>query len=692
MYAVIGYLPRQGLVQPADLKGGEKVKNRIISISLAVMLALSVGLIGCGSEEVPETTEYNLTVSTTEGGKVTDPGEGTFSYEEGEMVTLVAEADEGYRFVNWTGDVGTVGDVADATTTVTMNGDYSIMANFASDTTIPLKNPGSFVQMMMYDVDSLDPPWSYDIYSAEQVQYIYETLIFYDGEKTDQFVPVLATEWKLLGDNVTYRFKIREGVKFHEGGDLTPEDVEYSFERAMVQNGAGGPTWMLYQSLLGLQSSRDESGNIQVTFDQIDNAVEVDGDWVQFNLVAAPYPPLAFHQILCGPYASIVDEEWCVAQGEWDGTEDTWTEYNNPEGGYSAIRDKSNGTGPWKLEEWEPGVHIKLLRNDDYWREPAAFETVVTKFVKDWTTRKSALMAGDADLVYVQPACIGELEGIADLNVYKDLPELLIDALFFNFNIGSESEFIGSGALDGDGIPPDFFSDVNVRKGFCYAFDSETYINDALMGEAEQRGSPVIEGLPFYNPDASMYSHDLAKAEEHLKAAWDGQVWEKGFKFTLVYNVGHLAGETARKILGENLAAINPKFQVSILPASSAILPMIKSRTMPAFGLGWGADYPHPNNMVTPFMTSYGVLGQFQSYGSPELDQLIEHAFREPDPVVQRDMYYEIQERYYEDAPGIMLCQPLGRRYFTKYIKGFYFNPMISGKAGPLYYMSKSES
>jgi len=59
---------------------------------------------------------------------------------------------------------------------------------------------------------------------------------------------------------------------------------------------------------------------------------------------------------------------------------------------------------------------------------------------------------------------------------------------------------------------------------------------------------------------------------------------------------------------------------------------------------------------------------------------------------VQKDMYYEIQERYYEDAPGIMLCQPLGRRYFTKHIEGFYFNPMIPGQAGPLYYMSKSSS
>ena len=117
------------IAQPAGLKGAE-VKNRIVCISFAVMLALSVGLVGCGGEGAPEITEYNLTISSTDGGSVTTPSEETSTYDEGEVVDLVAEADEGYRFVNWTGDVGTIGDVNAAATTLTMNGDYSITADF----------------------------------------------------------------------------------------------------------------------------------------------------------------------------------------------------------------------------------------------------------------------------------------------------------------------------------------------------------------------------------------------------------------------------------------------------------------------------------------------------------------------------------------------------------------------------------
>ena len=73
---------------------------------------------------------HSLTISSTEGGSVTTPGEGTFVYDQGDAVKLVATPDSGYGFVNWTGDVGTIADVNAASTTITMNGDYSITANF----------------------------------------------------------------------------------------------------------------------------------------------------------------------------------------------------------------------------------------------------------------------------------------------------------------------------------------------------------------------------------------------------------------------------------------------------------------------------------------------------------------------------------------------------------------------------------
>ena len=106
------------------------MKNRISLISLAVMLALNVGVIGCGGEKVPEATEFTLTISSTAGGSVTNPGEGTFTYEDGTLVNVVAEPEAGYYFVNWIGDVDTIANVNAVATTITMDGSYSITANF----------------------------------------------------------------------------------------------------------------------------------------------------------------------------------------------------------------------------------------------------------------------------------------------------------------------------------------------------------------------------------------------------------------------------------------------------------------------------------------------------------------------------------------------------------------------------------
>jgi hypothetical protein len=103
-----------------------------------IILAFIAGIVGCdgGGGET-----YELTISSTSGGSVTDPGEGVYTYDEGTVVPLVAGAYGDYQFVSWTGDVGTITDISDATTNITMNGDYSITAEFAY---IPVSVPSEW--------------------------------------------------------------------------------------------------------------------------------------------------------------------------------------------------------------------------------------------------------------------------------------------------------------------------------------------------------------------------------------------------------------------------------------------------------------------------------------------------------------------------------------------------------------------
>jgi len=121
------------LTVPVDAEEGEYAINGTV---LADEVENPVGgdtTITVEEEVPPEPVEYDLTISSSSGGQVTEPGEGTFSYGEGTPVGLVATASAGYEFVNWTGDVGTMTNPNAAATTITMNDDYSITANFQEE-------------------------------------------------------------------------------------------------------------------------------------------------------------------------------------------------------------------------------------------------------------------------------------------------------------------------------------------------------------------------------------------------------------------------------------------------------------------------------------------------------------------------------------------------------------------------------
>ncbi len=105
-----------------------------------IALALIAGMMGCEPTPAP-TPQYDLTISSTTGGSVGVPGEGTFTYEEGTVVDLLAARDVGYQFVNWTGDVDTIADVTADLTTIIMNGHYSITASFEQEEAVIFADP-----------------------------------------------------------------------------------------------------------------------------------------------------------------------------------------------------------------------------------------------------------------------------------------------------------------------------------------------------------------------------------------------------------------------------------------------------------------------------------------------------------------------------------------------------------------------
>ncbi|HSJ88424.1 MAG TPA: ABC transporter substrate-binding protein, partial [Anaerolineales bacterium] len=117
---------------------------------------------------------------------------------------------------------------------------------------IKCKDPTTYLEATIGEPETLDPALSYETAGGEIIQNVYETLVYYDGIATDKFVPQLAESWELSDDGTTWTFKIRSGVKFHDGADLTPSDVAYSFQRGLLYGGTAGPQWLLAEPFFGV--------------------------------------------------------------------------------------------------------------------------------------------------------------------------------------------------------------------------------------------------------------------------------------------------------------------------------------------------------------------------------------------------------------------------------------------------------
>ncbi|RJS83944.1 hypothetical protein CW702_03140 [Candidatus Bathyarchaeota archaeon] len=449
-----------------------ETKDIIIVILLVAVIAIG-GAAG-----------YYLTLPPPEPGKLafSDLSISPTAVEAGHLVTItVVVKNVGGSSITETVPLLINGEVEDSqevtldpeestTLTFTVNktevGTYTVVIGGLSGSfdviSLTLKNPNTIIVATIGEAESLDPAWAYDTASGEIIFNVYEPLIWFDRGNTDKFIPLLAEnvpsveDGTITNNGTVYIFKIRKGVNF-TGYDawgnlftkeLTPADVEYSFERAMVQDRSGGPIWMLYEPLLGVMHSRFPNGTIRpdlLNGTLIDQAIESNATHVWFKL-KRPYPP--FLQILSQTWASIVSKDFCVMHGDWPGTWNNWTLYNDPPRSPLDMYEVMCGTGPYMFKSWKHGVQITLVRNPNYWRGPASVETVIIKKVDEWSTRKLMFMAGDADIVYVPRAHAPEIEGLPGIRCYKNLPTLAVDAIFFNFNISRDSPYVGSGKLD----------------------------------------------------------------------------------------------------------------------------------------------------------------------------------------------------------------------------------------------------
>lgn len=543
----------------------------------------------------------------------------------------------------------------------------------------------SLVVVHKGEMESLDPVYSYDGVTHGMLINVYDTLLKFKGSSLTQLEPSIATQVPtaenglISADGKTYTFPIRKGVKFHDGTELTPEDVRYSLLRFLLSDVSGGPSSLLLEPILGVSSTRNDKGEIVVDFQEAANAVRVDGD----NVVITLKRPFAPFLSILARWSYIVSKNWAVSRGAWDGTEQTWKQFNNFSKDSSPFFQDSNGTGPFEIARWDiAGKSLVLAANEHYFAGAPKLKTIFMRTVEEPSTVRLMLETGDADVAEISPKFVSQLKGNPDVTLYDNLPRLRTDpVLFFTLDINMQANpDVGSGQLDGNGIPADFFTDKDLRKAFLYAFDYEAFLKESMEGRGERAIGPAPQGLVPQDASWPRYAFDLKKAEEHFKKAWNGQVWQKGFKFTMTYNTSGEMRQIATEILKRNVEKLNPKFQIELRGVTwPAFLEKTAKHQMPLWARGWVADYADAHNFYFPFLHSQGRYALSQGYKNPAADRLIEQAVAETNPQKRNALYKKLHHLMYEDAMQLYTVHPTGLWAMRSDVKGFVDNPVYMG-------------
>ncbi len=502
----------------------------------------------------------------------------------------------------------------------------------------------TFVHAINGEPLSLDPARaSLGEFGEQAILQVYETLVDV-GPDGPELQPLLATEVPdqsnglISDDGLTYTFPIREGVVFHDGSELTADDVLFSWERAMTMALPEGQSETLSDTIASMEVVDDYT--FEVTL------VEPSAAFLTSVVYSTP--------------AMVVSQEVVEANGG--------VEAGQPNEFMDA---NMVGTNAHRFTSWERNEQLNFEIFEDYWGEPAALNArwaVVT----EEAGRTIGLRGGDYDAIQANPTFVEDLEGVDDVCLITDA--LLLEPLQLAFNLNIEE-----GTLpDDDTIPADFFHDVRVRQAFNYAFDYDGFINGFLDGFGEPAGI-LPPGIVGYSEDQPFYEQDLGRAEELLTEAG---YWEDGFELSILVEANPVF-EPIGLILKDNLEALNPNFRVNVLTVSESQFDQAHGE-VPFQYAAWikNADpFLDPAFYIETYQAPYGdwgeVMGFANGYEDPEgLQERIDAAARETDAEVRQGLYEDLVVELHESPMWIYPAQEGNVQAYRCNVEGFEYNPL----------------
>ena len=506
------------------------------------------------------------------------------------------------------------------------------------------KIPGFLYLRLSSDITTLDPAMIVDVAGGAVSAKIFNGLVRFDEDS--KIIPDLAESLSISKDGKVYTFKLRQGVRFHNGRELRADDVKYSFERVLNPGTKSSRTW-LFDRISGAREFMDG------TEAHVHGIKALDEYTVEIE-IKEPFGP--FLSLLAMPPAYIVPQEEVEVEVKVEGKE-----------GRKDFSSHPIGTGPFKIKEWKRGRELILSANEDYFLGRPKMGGIAYRIIPEELTAIAEFESGNLDVMGVPST---------EFRRYSESPKWrgLIQK-----SHGLNTFYLGLNCQK----PP--FNDKRVRQALNYAIDRERILKTILEGRGELASGPIP---PFLKPSTLAlreregvrvgYRYDPDKARSILREAG----LENGFEFR-IYQAPDQDTVDIMEVVQQYLKDVGIRAEIVQLEWS-AFKEAINNGEADSFWLSWRADYPDPENFLFPLFHSsnWGSAGNRARFKDPDIDRFIEDAQKEPDEKKRLYYYSEAERRVVEEAPWVFFWHKNDYIIHQPWVKGIKSYPIYNADKG----------
>ena len=483
--------------------------------------------------------------------------------------------------------------------------------------------------------------------SLRVIDQIFEGLVGLEPGGTE-IRPLLAESWEISEDGLSYTFQLREGVTFHDGEPFNADAVCFNFDRWYNFSGSfqSGDASYYWQTVFGgfaenesedlppsLYAGCDATDEHTVTLRMTKPSTSILGALSLTNFTIAS--PKALQEF--GADEGRVDDEGIF----------------RPEGTFGT--EQPIGTGPFKFESWTRGDRLTIVRNEDYWGEPALLDSVVFRPIPDNAARLQALQTGEIqgyDLVEPQ-----------DMPTVENDPNLqLLDRPAFNVG------YVGFA----QGTPP--LDNLQVRQAIAHALNRQEVVDSFYAGRGEVAHEFMPPEVVGYADDVTQYEYDPELSQQLLEQAGVETPVELTFCYPTDVSRPYMPDPQRNfEAFAADLNAAGFRITPRAAPWSPDYLGLALNGNCPVYLLGWTGDYADPDNFVGTF---FQAPSPEWGFNNPEIHNLLNEAEAETDLAERERLYQEANRVIMDFLPGVPYVHTSPALAFQANVKGYQPSPV----------------